>query len=57
MRADGFRKSIYHRLTTSELTVGLSLKVHKLSLKINFLMGKKETGLFLAELWTRPYAV
>lgn len=36
MCANAFNKSIYHRLTTFELTVGLPLKVFKLPLKINF---------------------
>lgn len=29
MDADGFNKSKYNQLTTTELTVGLSLKVYK----------------------------
>ncbi len=35
MQADGFNKSMYHRLTTLKLTEGFSLMVSKLLLKIN----------------------
>lgn len=40
MWTEGFRKRIYHQLTASEFTVALSLKVHKLPLKINLHMEK-----------------
>ncbi len=40
MQTDGFNKCIYHWLTTSELTAGLSLKIYKLLLKIHFHMQK-----------------
>lgn len=33
MQTDGLDKSIYHRLMTSELTIGLSFKVYKVPTK------------------------
>lgn len=43
MQSDGFSKSIYHQLTTSELITGPSLKIYKflLSLSYCFPMEKK----------------
>ncbi len=40
MQTDGFNKIIYCWLTKSEFTVGLSLQVYELSLKISFTVEK-----------------
>ncbi len=48
MQTGGFNKSTHHRLTTSELTVGLSLKFWEFLLKINCLM-VKINGVLLSE--------
>ncbi len=49
MLTDGFNKSIYHRLTTAELTEGLSLGVYKLLLTINFPI-EKMNGVFTSRI-------
>ncbi len=45
MQTDGFNKSIYHQLKTSERSVDLSLKVYKLLLKIGLPM-ENMNGIF-----------
>lgn len=45
MQTDGLNKSIYHPLTSSELTVGLSLTVYKSLLKISSSM-EQMNGVF-----------
>lgn len=47
METDGFNKSIYQHLTTSELTTGLPLNVYKLLFKISFPI-EKMNGIFIS---------
>lgn len=42
MLADGFNKSMFHRLTTSQVSVVLFVNVYKLALKINSSVGENE---------------